>query len=307
VKPGKPSETAARIALHRMMALMDPELRPLLADPEEPYSEWFIRGHSPLAEEQLEKWRSEAGHEFYRRLGEKLDPGGPLFILLRKRYVEEQVRAALAQGVRQMVVLGAGYDTLALRLCRDGRALRAFELDHPQTQAVKRRVLQEHGVAPEGFLLRPADLARTSVEEVLHEAGFSPDQPSVFVAEGVIMYLLASEVDALFASVARLTAPGSRFVFSLVASSGLLDRESAMGRTARLVALLGEPLRSSLDPDTLPAFAHERGFRLCEAVDHRALHERFLRPLGLRRPLREAEWVAVAERLAAAPGTTGRA
>jgi methyltransferase (TIGR00027 family) len=295
VKPGRPSETALRIAIHRLMALDDEALRPLVKDAHEPFCEWFVRGHSPQAVEQLERWRGEAGREFYRRLGEKLDPGGPLFLLLRKLYVEEQARAALAAGARQLVVLGAGYDTLGLRLSREG--VRAFELDHPSTQAVKRRVLEEHGAIPSGFALRPADLARASVEEVLRDSGFSPEEPAVFVAEGVIMYLTMAEVDAVLASVRRLTAPGSRLVFSLVASSGLRDRESGMGRTARLVALLGEPLRSSLDPDGLAAFTQERGFRLREAVDHRALRERFLAPLHLDRPLRESEWIAVAERM----------
>ena len=130
MEPGRPSETAARIAVQRACAAGDPFLRRLLSQPDEPYSAWFAEEHAPgsLAE--------AAGHASRARW---MDPGGLTSILTRKRFVEDEVRAALAEGLEQAVVLGAGYDPLALLLRPEFPNVRFFELDHPATQAVKRR------------------------------------------------------------------------------------------------------------------------------------------------------------------------
>jgi methyltransferase (TIGR00027 family) len=294
VKPGRPSETAARIAVNAVAASLDPELRKLLSDPDEPYSGWFAEEHSPQARQQLEMWRK--GSPLLRQLSDAIEPGGALFVLVRKLWIEERARRALQSGVAQVAVLGAGYDPLSIRLARDFPGAWFWELDHPDTQAVKRGVLQKHDALPPCLQLLPADLAREPPDALLAGDGWDAHRPAVVVAEGVVMYLSPDQFDALLAALAGVLAPGSRLLVTLMDARKLRDPKGATARTAKLLAASGEPLRSSIEPHEVPAFLAERGFRHVETADAAALREAYLIPRGIERPLSDGEFLVEAER-----------
>jgi methyltransferase (TIGR00027 family) len=292
MNPGRPSETAARIAVNAVAAALDPELRALLPDPAEPYSEWFAQEHSPQARQQLALWRK--GAAVMRTLSDAIEPGGALFVLARKLWIDERARRALADGITQMAVLGAGYDPLCLRLSAGFPQAAFWELDHPDTQAVKRRALEGRQALPPALRLVPADLAREPPDAVLAGAGWDPARPSLAVAEGVVMYLDDAQLDALMASLSRALAPASRLLLTMVDARSLAT--GATQRTARLLKASGEPLRSSIDPQDVPAFLADRGFRWIETADAAALREAYLRPRGIDRALSEGEFLVGAER-----------
>lgn len=295
VKEGKPSETAISIAVNRVAASLDPVLRPLLVDPDEPYSEWFVDEHSPRAREQLAKWKSRPTVMSF--WGDLMFPGGRNFILLRKRWIEDQVRIALKKGMRQVVVLGAGYDPLSLRLRAEYPRVRFFELDHPATQDVKRRALEARKALPDGVTLVPVDFARESTEErLLRAPGFRRGARALFLAEGLLMYVEPKDVDALFGLVARTARPGSRFLFSMVDSRCLADPRSPITRTVRMAGFSGEPIRSSQNPRSIKSFLSQRGFRFGSKADHRTLRTTYLDPRGITLPLGEAEFLVAADR-----------
>jgi methyltransferase (TIGR00027 family) len=295
MKEGQPSQTAMLVAFRRIVASLDPILKPLLADPEEPYTGWFIEGHSPLARQQLEMLREgRSDHPFLRLLRQSAGERGGLMVLLRKRFVEDEVRAALADGAEQLVVFGAGYDALGVRLAPAFPSVRFFELDYPPTLAVKRAALESRSALPAGLALLPVDFSRESAEDKLRAApGFRVGARAVFVAEGVLLYLAPPDVDALFALVHRLSGPGSRFVFTFLAAQSL----SESARAAEGLALMGEPVRSTLAPKDLAGFLESRGFACRSAADHQELRRRYLAPQGLaERALDELTHLAVAER-----------
>ncbi len=295
MKEGRPSHTAMLVAFRRLVASLDPTLRPLVADPDEPHTGWFVEGHSPEARQQVEMLRSGTDHPFLRHLRESAGQRGPLVILLRKRFVEDEVRGALAAGAEQVVVFGAGYDALGTRLASAFPSLRFYELDYPATLAVKRTALESRDALPPGLVLLPVDFSCESAEEKLREApGFRLGTRTAFVAEGVLLYLAPVDVDALFASVHRLGAEGSRFVFTSVAAQVLADSARAAAGLARM----GEPVRSTLEPHEVAAFLQARGFHCRAAADHQELRRRYLVPLGLgERALDEFTHLTVAERL----------
>jgi methyltransferase (TIGR00027 family) len=295
MKTGEPSETAARIAVNALAARLDPELRLLLPDAEEPFSEWFVEAHSPQARQQLALWRS--GSPLMRKLSDAVEPGGALFVLVRKLWLEERVRAALGGGHGQVAVLGAGYDTLCLRLAAAHPGARFFELDHPDTQAVKRRALETHDALPPAVTLAPLDLAVGLPDAALEAAGWDAAVRGVVVAEGVLMYLTPEVLDGLFAALARVLAPGSRFLFTLVDRRRLDDPESHTARTAKLLAVSGEPLRSSIDPGELAAFLSARGFRGLETALAPDLSRSYLDSRAIARPLSDGEFLVAAERV----------
>ena len=244
---GKPSETAMRVAVAVVAARHDEVLRPLARHPDEPYLEWFVRDHSDGARRYLEAWTSREDTPVIRILRKQMAGGAGLFTLLRKLYVEDEASAALAGGTRQLVVLGAGYDALALRLCGTHPDLRAFEVDHPATQQVKRRVLEARGAHPPNLALLPVDFATEAADDALAAAGHDPQRPTFVVCEGTLMYLAPAEADAVFALAARLSAPGSRFVFTWV-DAQRLDAGGDAALLARALESTGEPLRSGRGP-----------------------------------------------------------
>jgi methyltransferase (TIGR00027 family) len=293
---GKPSDTAMRVAVAVVAARHDEALRPLARHADEPYLEWFVRDHSEGARRYLEAWTSQQDTPVIRMLRRQMAEGAGLFTVLRKLFVEDEAAAALAGGTRQLVVLGAGYDPLALRLCAARPDLRAFEVDHPATQQVKRRVLEARGAHPPNLALLPVDFAVGSADDALAAAGHDRARPTFVVCEGVLMYLAPPEADAVFALAARLSAPGSRFVFTWV-DAARLEADGDAALLARALESTGEPLRSSRRPDELGGFLDGHGFRLEALGDAAALRARYLEPHGITRPLSPLEYAAVASRV----------
>ena len=307
MQPGRPSETAARIAVRRASAAGDPFLRKLLAHPDEPYSAWFAAEHSPRSRAELESWRGGESGAGHHRLADVLDPGGTVSLLVRKRFVEDEVRAALGEGATQVVVLGAGYDPLPLLLEPEFPRVRFWELDHPATQDVKRRALAAHGGRPDRLELLGVDFSSETLARALRRApGFAAAQRTVFVAEGVLMYLAPRDLDALLRGVAAGGGAGSRFVFSLLDRRAALDVRRGVGRTAAYATRFGEPVRAAHDPRTLPRVLARRGLRCRRVCDADDLFRAYLEPLGaLLRP-RPGELLVSADLRGSGPAPGGR-
>ena len=162
----------------------------------------------------------------------------------RITFVDAAVERYLAT-INQFVILGAGFDTRAFRLPRPGQ-IRCFEVDTPQTQSTKRQLLRTTGIDSTGVTFVAADFEVEDWLTRLVEAGFDPNQPAVFLWEGVIMYLDRPAVESTLRQIASL-AQGSVLVFDYftvepLRSPGLYWR---YGRAATRAA--GEPLRFGID------------------------------------------------------------
>ncbi|MFJ1754775.1 SAM-dependent methyltransferase [Kitasatospora sp. NPDC088134] len=129
--------------------------------------------------------------------------------ILRTRYYDDRL---LAAGTEQVVLLAAGLDARAHRLeWPDGTRL--FELDLPPVLAFKERVLAEHGARARcARTVVPADLTDPAWPDLLVDAGFDPDRPTAWLAEGLLVYLESDQAAELLTAVGRLSAPGSRLL-----------------------------------------------------------------------------------------------
>lgn len=213
------------------------------------------------------------------------DPGrfdaGPLrglraSVAVRSRYAEDAWAAARDEGVRQYVLLGAGYDTFACRT--PDRDSRIFELDHPATQARKRARLAEAGLTPPAnCLFVPVDLADHSLAEALAAAGFDREIPAFFSWLGVAMYLAEATVFATLEAVAGL-APGTEIVFDYPVSPTLLSPAERRGREAVVARATakGEPWLSTFEPGPLAARLAAMGFAVLEDLGGPELTTRYL-------------------------------
>lgn len=176
-------------------------------------------------------------------------------VLVRSAFAEERLRCAIERGVRQCVVLGAGYDTFAYRQPAWASRVRLFEVDAPATQADKRARLAATGIAePANVVYAPIDFEHTSLAAGLADAGFNAQALAFFSWLGVMVYLTRDAVDAVFRFVARMPR-GSEIAFTFSAP------RPDDTRLASRVAALGEPLRTRIDVLELERMLRDFGFR----------------------------------------------
>jgi methyltransferase (TIGR00027 family) len=175
------------------------------------------------------------------------------------------------------VLLAAGYDSRAWRLPALADGARIFEVDHPATQRRKLALLRRRRADAGRATFVAIDLLNQSVAERLLASGFDRDQPTVFVAEGVTMYLTPSAVGKLLALPAALAPAGSRLVFDYLEAGALAPGQelAEVRRMRRWRWLLGEEMSCGLAPDGLPALLQQHGLALVEAVSAAELAARF--------------------------------
>ncbi|AFU01133.1 class I SAM-dependent methyltransferase [Nocardia brasiliensis] len=187
-----------------------------------------------------------------------------LFFAARSRFAEDRVAEAVAAGLRQVVILGAGLDTFAYRNPHPG--LRVFEVDHPATQAWKRQLLAAAGIdLPELSAFVPVDFETDLLATELASAGFSRSEPAVFVWLGVVFYLTPDAATATLEYIAGQAAP-VEVVFDYLADTGA-NRAELLARAERAAAV-GEPWFSYFTPDDIAA--QLRALGLAEVEDHAA-------------------------------------
>jgi methyltransferase (TIGR00027 family) len=147
--------------------------------------------------------------------------------------------------VAQLVILGAGFDTRAYRLPTDTR-VRVFEVDSPPTQMVKRETLNKAGIDSSGVTFVPADFEKEDWLARLIAAGFDPGQRTLFLWEGVSMYLDRAAVERTLRKIAS-TAHGSIVAFDYITAEALESRALywRCGRATTKAA--GEPLKFGVD------------------------------------------------------------
>jgi methyltransferase (TIGR00027 family) len=179
------------------------------------------------------------------------------FVAVRSRFAQDCLTLAAARNVRQVVVLGAGLDTTALR----NPGVTVFEVDHPATQDWKRRQLAAMNIAlPESLRFAAVDFERQAICERLAAAGFDSTQQAFFVWLGVVPYLTQSAIKATLDFVAAI--PGNEIVFDYSQPPEQYpsqQRKLVMALVER-VAALGEPFRSHFDPPQMAALLKSKGF-----------------------------------------------
>ncbi|HEY0251261.1 MAG TPA: SAM-dependent methyltransferase, partial [Kofleriaceae bacterium] len=216
----------------------------------------------------------EEGEAIAKTLDQRYPPM-ELWLTLRVAYLDRLVGMAVDElSIRQIVILGAGYDTRAARLPRAG--VRFFEVDHPATQAAKRGVvagLADYPVAAAIYVA--CDFEREDPIERLVANGFALTEPALIIWEGVVMYLTE---DAIRATAKRLASlhPSSVVAFDFfgkrfAGGQGISEKDQ---HARSFVGELGEPIRFGTD-DILPLLV-ECGFRWVRSLDFNEIALEFL-------------------------------
>lgn len=259
MRPGRPSATAQVVAAALVCLEHDRDRAALL--PRDPAA-WrdAVLGGSGASRALRASARRPVTRWAWRALADALLPDVMAHYATRKARIEQHVRSLIDAGATRVCLVGAGLDTLALRLAPSTPHVEWVELDHPATQDLKLAGLQGRAI-PDNIRFRAVDLARGRT--VLPTAG----RRTVFVAEGVLMYLSADRVDALLRAGGPAAPGGSHWILTYMraGADGRGRFEPASGLVDRWLRLRGEPFDWALDPDAADAWAAARGL---EPVAH---------------------------------------
>lgn len=197
-------------------------------------------------------------------------------IVARSRYAEDVLERAVAAGVRQYVIVGAGFDSFALRRRDLESTLRVFELDHPDTQQAKRERLSRVGLTG-NLEFVAADLERETVADALSRSSFERERPAFFSWLGTTPYLSNSATRKTLASIGRFAATGSGVVFDyLVPDHLLLEPDKlTVEKLKQFTARQGEPLVGAFHPEELEAMLASAGFELVENLTAAQQEQRY--------------------------------
>ena len=208
----------------------------------------------------------------------------------RTRFLDEAVATAIAGGVNQMVILGAGLDTRPYRLAGLAKA-RVVELDLPSVQEAKRkRLAGRFGRIPENVALVPADLNVQELGDVLRGTPFDNSKPAVFLWEGVTQYIPAEAVSRTLAFFGR-SAGGSTVLFTYVLK-GVVERRSGIPDSNRMmdtVAKNGAPWIFGLELPAVPSLLKEFNLQVVADVGNADYQRMYLAPIGRNLVVSEVE------------------
>jgi methyltransferase (TIGR00027 family) len=207
------------------------------------------------------------------------------FLVARSRLAEEALSEAVARGVRQYVLLGAGLDTFAYRNPHAAGGLRVFEVDHPATQEWKRQLVSHARLKSQGSLVYvPVDFEREQLAERLIANGFQRGAPAFFSWLGVTMYLTQDAIQETLRFVAQPMASRSGIIFDYLTVPPRWDflRRWGLKVLMRRVAAAGEPWQTFFDPAALQGDLTRLGFATVRDFGRDELNARFFDNAGAR-------------------------
>lgn len=262
------SRTAEGMALLRALEQHQAPARRILDDP---YAKEFLFSPS-LRWLAGAAWRVRAVAYFLKFWA----PGGQELLTIRARLVDELAVAQVAQGVQQIVLLGAGFDTLAWRQDKALQQATIFEVDHPATQHAKHQAAERIGL-PDNLRFVAVDFEREDFTEKLRAAGFAATQPAFFSWVGVSYYLTEGAVADTLQRIAASCPRGTKVVWDYMLAevvAGTTPNREARDK-ARRAARLGEPWLFGLQPEQLEAYLARFSLRLLHDYEPEELRARY--------------------------------
>jgi methyltransferase (TIGR00027 family) len=254
MKKEKPSSSAEMVAAVRATESMRPTDEQVCYDP-------FAKDFLGLKFTFISKSRLLTKIALWK--AERTDPGAVGCVASRTRYIDDYLQECIDDGIKQLVILGAGYDSRAYRFDDLKGKVKVFELDHPATQKVKiERIKKIFGSIPNHVIYIPIDFGKEKFDNRLFESEYNKNLKTLFIWEGVTMYITAEAVDETLSFVVNNSGKGSSIIFNYIFQSvidGTCELEGAE-KIAKSYERRGEPLSFGIEEGTIDEFLSERGF-----------------------------------------------
>ena len=257
----RPSRTAYKVALNILTLGQKPEMEEVLPDGIVDATERLLvaSGAASATVVRLCRWSKMAS--LYEAFDWML-PGQFEAFAYRKAFCEQQVRDGIDEGATQILVLGAGYDTMTWRLTPIFPDVNFFEIDHPATARLKAKGIMEMGQYDNLHLI-PEDLSKRKLVDVLKShKSWDQEANTVIIAEGLLMYLPSSAVNDLFRQCASISGTGTRIAFTYIGKrlDGRPDAGRCTGFLLWILKVNGEPWLWSIQPEQIGRVLKENGW-----------------------------------------------
>lgn len=230
-------------------------------------------------------------------LRERRMPGTLGGILCRTRYIDDVLKRSLEEGIEQVVILGAGFDSRAYRIAGMNQ-VQVFEVDLPGTRKLKQiRIEKVLGAVPENVTLIGMNFDQENLDDILRASGFQNGKRTLFIWEGVTQYISAEAVNNTLEFVSGVSGVGSAIVFTYVLR-GIIDgtaRPEWFRPFLSFAKKVGSPFIFGLDQVELEQYLCERGLKLIDDVGAAEYQDLYLKHLGREMNVFEGERVASAE------------
>jgi len=200
------------------------------------------------------------------------------YVIARTKYIDTVFRQALAEQLDQVLIFGAGFDTRAIRFQDTMGSTKVFELDVPLTQQAKIGQYQKRRViVPPNLKFIAIDFDKESLSMKLDEAGFCRQRRSLFILEGLVMYLQPDSVGETFQTIRDYAGKGSLVVFDYVYASVLRNEGIHYGEAgiAQTVSGAGEQWQFGIEKGQIEHFLTRYAMRLMDHKDAKDLEQAY--------------------------------
>ena len=261
MRKNKPSQTALKVALNIIALSHVDSMKKVLPDGIVQATTDLLKAAEATPQRRIEKHQSPKIVSLYKKF-DWLLPGQFENFGYRKAFFENSVRNSIKDGIEQVLILGAGYDTIGYRLSKEFPKVKFFEIEEPVTATVKIKGLKKLGVAANLFVL-PEDLGKKKLSEVFEaNSNWEKKKRTIITAEGLLQYLDPGSVSDLFRECYKNSGEDSRIAFTYIGSraDGRPDAGPRSGLMLWLFKVSGEPWLWSTTDEDLKKLLNETGW-----------------------------------------------
>lgn len=300
MKRNKPSATAFLIAKSTYFLSIDPILGQLVPNLSAKISSWFIEDYATYPKMVFylfqKKW-----YRFLLTLFERLTlPGIQLHYALRKRAIETIARESIEGMYTQLIILGSGFDSLAIRLYQEFSQIQYIEIDHPSTQCLKKKSLASREKNNNLHFLSIDFASQKLKDRLLSFNQLRPEDNTLFIAEGLFMYLNEEHIKDIFQFILKNFPNKVRFAFTFMEldHKGRIRFHNSNPLVNLWLWLKGESFTWGLYRPEIEQFLKPLGFYAKEFISHDNLRMHYLKGTLLSRlPLAQGECICISEKV----------
>lgn len=200
------------------------------------------------------------------------------YVIARTKYIDEIFTQSIIDGFEQILIFGAGFDSRGLRLLPPDSITQVFELDAPHTQSAKITHLKKRKISfPNNMIFISIDFNKESISEKLDQVGFQKDKKSLFILEGLIMYLDKAAVESTFNLINQYAGKESLMVFDTIYASVLREEHLYYGEEEiyNTVKNADEKWTFGLELDEIQSFLEKWDYQLLEKHNTKSLEQKY--------------------------------
>ncbi len=223
------------------------------------------------------------------------------YVIARTKLIDEAFINAIDDNFDQILIFGAGFDSRSIRFSNYKSKIKIFELDAPPTQIAKRKQYHKRKIeVPKNLTFIPIDFEKEALTKKLSESGFKKGKRSLFILEGLVMYLQKESVDETFKVISEYAGKESRVIFDFIHLSIFEDNFKLYGQKEiiKMVSDSDEKWHFGLEYEKINEFLSKYNLKLIENYDSKKLEDKYFKNKDgfIESKINETHCIAIAEK-----------